>query len=365
MFSHTRYLILTFVVFVLLAGGCQSPATPAPESAEAEVTIIDALGRTQSFERPPERIAIAGRANFMLNDAAYLFPEAPERVVALTKASQRNKFVALLDPNVEDKLLFTLDAGPEQIATVQPDLVLLKSFMAGDLGEPLEALGIPIVYLDLESPEQYERDLQTLGKIFAAEPRAEEIQSFYRDQVERVAEGVGDLPESEKPRVLVLQYSEKGGEVAFKVPPAGWIQTEMVEIGGGIPVWKESAQGGGWIVVNLEQIAAWDPDQIYVINYFSDVDELVERLAADPNWQALRAVGAGELHAFPKDFYSWDQPDTRWSLGLTWLAKEMHPNRFPDIDVREEIVAFYETLYDLDRETVEAEIFPILQGLNE
>ena len=298
----------------------------------------------------------------MLNDTAYLFPEeARERVVALNKAGQRDLFVELLDPQAEEKLRFEVDAGAEEIVAARPDVVLLKSFMADSLGQALETLETPVLYLEFETPEQYDRDLAILGQLFDDPARAEEVWAFYETRMAQVAAAVADLDEAAKPRVLMLQYSDRGGEVAFKAPPATWIQTQLVEMAGGLPVWKEAAQGGGWAVVNLEQIAAWNPDQVYVIDYFGDVDEIAEKLRADPQWQQLRAVQAGQLYAFPKDFYSWDQPDTRWILGLMWLVERVQPGRL-EVEIRDELYAFYEHLYGLDTETVTDEVIPRLQG---
>jgi iron complex transport system substrate-binding protein len=139
------------------------------------------------------------------------------------------------------------------------------------------------------------------------------------------------------------------------------MQTQMTELAGGIPVWQDHAQGG-WTVVNLEQVAAWNPDTIFVISYFDPVVKVVGQLKADPQWEALDAVEAGAIYGFPGDFYSWDQPDTRWILGLTWMATRLHPERFAEIDLQEEIFAFYETLYELDAETVESEVLPLVYG---
>lgn len=345
----------------LILTACSGAAPEASSSASA-LTITDARGREVAFAEPPQRIVIAGKANFMLNDTVYLFPEeARERVVALTKASQRNTFVELLDPQAEEKLRFQVDAGADEIVSAQPDVVLLKSFMADSIGSALDALEVPVLYLDFETPEQYDRDLAILGQLFADPARADEVWSFYETRMAQVEAAVADLDEAAKPRVLMLQYSDRGGEVAFKVPPAAWIQTQLVEMAGGAPVWKEAAQGGGWVVVNLEQIAAWNPDQIYVINYFGDVDEIAEQLRADSQWQQLQAVKNGQLYAFPKDFYSWDQPDTRWILGLMWLVDHVQPG-LVEVEIRDELYAFYEHLYGMDTETVTNEVLPRLQG---
>ena len=85
-----------------------------------------------------------------------------------------------------------------------------------------------------------------------------------------------------KPTVLVIQYSESDGETAFEVPPASYLQTMIVSGSGGVPVWAEGTEEEtGWILVNFEQIAAWDPDMIFVIDYGGNPVETVDTLKAN------------------------------------------------------------------------------------
>lgn len=330
------------------------------EQAGESITVTDALERTTQFEPPPQRIAVAGKATFMVVNALFMFPEALNRVKTMPGGGQSMAgFLSLVDPNFADKPKFDDNPGPEQIAAVQPEAVVLKSFMADRLGQPLEQLGIPVVYVDLETIEQYSRDVNILGELFDNRERAEAINAFYRERLTRIDRAISG---AEKPDVLLLQYSDRGGQVAFNVPSADWIQTDLVRRSGGEPVWLEAAQGGGWTVVGFEQIAAWEPDKIFVINYFGDANETVATLQADPRWQALAAVQAGELYAFPQDFYSWDQPDPRWILGLSWLAQKTHPDRLPDLDIMAEVDRFYQQLYGLDEAAIQESIIPKLGG---
>jgi iron complex transport system substrate-binding protein len=308
----------------------------------------------------PQRIVVTGKALFMIVDAAYLFPNAPDTVVGMGSAGQgSSNFIELVDPGYAEKASLDRDAGAEQIAALQPDLVILKSYLADSVGAPIEAIGIPVIYVDFETPEQYDRDLAILGQVFGDPDRAAKVALFYQDKVESIESTVSDAA---KPNVLLLYYNDKDGNVAFSVPPMGWIQTQIVEIAGGAPVWADANPGDGWTQVTLEQIAAWDADQIFVIAYFADPSEVVAGLKDDPNWQAIRAVEAGELYAFPGDLYSWDQPDPRWVLGLTWLAGTMHPDLYPDLDMTVEAQTFYQSLYGLDAEFVEENIIPTFSG---
>lgn len=351
-----RALVVSLALLLLsaCARGVPSP-TPSP------LQVTDALGREVTLTAPPQRIVVAGKATIMIVDALYLFPEGPQRLAAVGATAQGGDFLPIVDPNAASKATLGAEAGPEQIAAARPDLVILKSYMREKLGVPIEALGVPVFYVSLETPEQYFAELRALGQILNNPARAEEVIAFYRERVERVQRRVADIPDDRKPRVLVLQHSAKGGETAYSVPPAAWMQTLLVQTAGGRPAWLD-VQGSGWTVVTLEQIAARDPDQIYVIDYFGDPLQAVERLQADPVARNLKAVQSGQVFAFPKDTYSWDQPDTRWILGLQWLASHIHPDRFTDLDILQEFTTFYRTLYRLDDAAIEGQLRPLLKG---
>jgi iron complex transport system substrate-binding protein len=349
-------------VILLALSACQSTAQ-TPEPAAAGFTVTDALGRDVAFTTPPQRIALAGKANLLIADALYLFPQATDRVGILGKGTQgTGNFLAIVDPQYDAKPKLENEVGPEQIAAEQPDAVVLKSYLADTLGKPLETLGIPVIYLDFETPEQYTRDLKTLGQLYQDEARAQEIDQFYQSRIDRVSQALGDLSEDQKPKVLLLYYNDKDGQVAFNIPPMSWMQTIMVNMAGGTPIWKDANLGNGWTKVSLEQIAAWDADQVFIISYFKPVDEVVQGLKDDPQWQALRATKDGKLYGFAGDLMSWDQPDTRWILGLTWLAGRLHPERFPGLDMQQEAQAFYQELYGLDEGAFQQSIQPMLSG---
>ncbi|MFZ5809496.1 MAG: ABC transporter substrate-binding protein [Chloroflexota bacterium] len=344
----------------------EQPTSPSPETPSstpqtpASLKITDALGRTVELPAVPQRIVITGKALFMIADAVYIFPAAPQRIVGLGNAGQgASNFISLIDPEYEAKAVLGSEAGAEQVAALNPDLVILKSYLSETVGKPIEALGIAVIYIDLETPEQYQRDLLILGQIFQNEAKAQEVANFYHTKVEEIQNAIKT---SDAPSVLLLYYNDKDGKVAFNVPPMSWIQTQMVLLANGQPVWQDANLGKGWTQVTLEQIAAWDADYIFLISYFKDPGQVVESLKTDPQWQALRAVKNKNLFAFPGDLYSWDQPDPRWILGLSWLAAKLHPGGFPQWDSLTAVTEFYQTLYGLDSAFVEQNILPALKG---
>jgi iron complex transport system substrate-binding protein len=349
------YLIIFGVIFL---GACA--ASQSDEASQEAIVITDALDRQVILPAAPQRIVFTGKALFMLVDAAYIFPEASERIVGMGDAGQgTSNFIALIDPDYEAKAILA-EAGAEQIAALKPDLVILKSYLAETVGKPIEEIGIPVVYVDFETPEQYDRDLAIFGQVFQNPVRAAEAAAYYQDKMAQIQQAIEE--DTTAPRVLMLYYNNNDGNVAFNVPPATWIQTRMVELAGGNPIWTEANLGGSWVQVALEQIAAWDADQIFIIAYRQNSADIVADLEADPTWQALRATQNGQLHAFPGDLYSWDQPDPRWLLGLTWLAGKLHPESFHDLDMMAEAQSFYQTLYGLDAGFFETHIRPKFMG---
>lgn len=372
--SKNADLAKAFTALVLSPGGqailaqygfipAASGGSSSGAGAAGSIKVTDALGREVAFDKVPQKIVITGKALFMIADAIYLFPEAGSHIAALNSTAQSSgAFIPMIDPAFKDKITLESGAGPEQIATVQPDCVILKSSSAEKLGKPLEELKIPVVYVDFETPEQYQRDLNTLGQLFQNPERAKKLAAFFQNRVDEITKAVSTLPETAKPRTLVLYYNEKDGAVSFNVPPMGWMQTQMIEIAGGAPVWKDAELGKGWTKVNLEQVAAWNPDTIFLVSYFKPVNDVVAMLKSDPQWQAMDAVKNNRLYGFASDVYSWDQPDPRWILGVTWVAGKLHPDLFPGLDIQKEAQATFQEFFGMDEASFQKNIQPILAG---
>jgi iron complex transport system substrate-binding protein len=203
-----------------------------------------------------------------------------------------------------------------------------------------------------------------LGQLFQNPERANTLAAFFTDNIKSVETALAGLTEEEKPETLLLYYNEADGAIAFNVAPVGWMQTTIVEMAGGNPVWKDTPLDKGWTKVSLEQVAAWNPEVIVVTAYNLSIPEVVEKLKADPQWQQLEAVKNGKLFGMAADVYSFDQPDTRWALGVEWLAATLHPERFPDYDLTRSAQKFYQELYFMDEASFQQNIVPILSGIS-
>jgi len=312
-----------------------------------------------------KRIIQIGSSAFLVENALYLFPEAVNQVVAIADGNQgRGLFIEGLDSGLSDKTILPRRANTEAVLALQPDVVVLKNFLKKGMGDPLERVGVETVYLDLETPEAWMDDLVLLGELFDNTGRAEELRDIFNARISAVEKPLENLKASQKPRTLVLYRSVKDGVKAVNVPPLSWIQTRMVEMAGGEPVWRDADFGERWTRTGIEQIAVWDPDVILVAAYHVNAVDAVEELKQDPAWSSLRAVQNGDIHPFPADYHSWDQPDVRWLLGLQWMAATLHPELFSEINMEFEVRTFFEEMFFMDDLSFDKYIKPRLSGLN-
>jgi len=348
----------------LLAASLFLAASVFAFSPAASVEIVDAAGRTVRLEKLPGRILAIGHGPQIIAHLMFMFPESRDRFIGWERrGSTASDFIPLID-SAFDKRIFPLpNAGVEEVAALRPDLVLIRGTISDPKGDALVKLGIPVVYLGLEDPEQYRKDVVCLGAILGNPARAGEINQFYRDRIALVEKALAGIPEAEKPSVLLAMTISRGAKIAVEVPAISWMQTVQVRLAGGKPVWEEAAAAtAGWTVVNLEQIARWDAARIVLVVWHSmDPRKTIADLAADPRWRELRAVRNGELRAFPSDIYGWDTPDPRWILGVLWLAKTFHPARLPGLDLKAEVEAFYREFYGMTASDVAVKILPSIR----
>lgn len=326
------------------------------------ISIAALSGAAAEGENLNYRIICWGRGNSLVLDALYLFPEAAESVIAMGEGVQAGgSFQEILDPDFAEKAVLAMELQPETVASYNPTHVILKGYMR-QAAKNIENLGIPVIYIDMESPEQYDHDLTVMGELFHNKARADELKTFFKEERLYIEKRTATVSLSDKPKVLFLYYTMKGGSRSLMVPPSDWLQSRMVQWAGGDPVWLDAVIGSSWQIVSFEQIAAWNPDQIFLVSYHTGIETVKIQLENDPLWQMLNAVQNDSLYAFPGDFLSWDQPDPRWLMGLYWMAEKLHPDLFPADLLEEEVYKFYKTAYGFDRNEVDLLIMPKITG---
>jgi len=322
-------------------------------SEEKKFTITDAIGREVSIKNNPRNIIIAGRQTPMLTHFIYLFETAKDRVAAIENRNQTSEdFISLIDKNISKKYLFEKGASVEQISPFDPDVVIMKTAMQKSVGLQLEEINIPVVYVNFESVEDFYRDISIIGEVMGESVRGNWLISEYEKMYDET-KGLLDRQENQElPSVLLIQVEKNDGTFVYSVPDSNWLQTDLVERLDAVPIWKDQTQGGGWSEINFEQIAAWNADYIFVINYQAEAPQIVEEFKKDGLWSKLNAVKSGKMYPFIYDYICWDQPDPRWILAYDWLAYRLYPDLVSAEFVKMQIEYFFTTFYPIDEEQV-------------
>jgi len=346
---------ILYLIICSLVASCIN----VPISKPNQFIVQDALERTLEFSEYPERIVIAGKQTPMLANFFYLFPLKTERLLAIeNRAQSPDKFLELIDEGYHSKLILTKGAGVEQIAPLNPDLVILKTSMKEEIGIGLEEVGISVIYVSFEDIDNINNDIRVIGKVLDEEKRAEEIVLAYK----RIYSEINDQTQSVSisKNVLILQATNKEQKYSFQVPSNNWLQTKMTEDLRSNPVWVSKSLSGGWTEVNFEQILNWSPDEIFLINYRGESYEITANLKNDELWKSYISQNKANISPFPYDFASWDQPDPRWILGYTWMASKLYPERIEREYLLENVKYFYTFFYGLKEDFIESEIIPLI-----
>ena len=363
-----NHIIIIFSALLLVAIYASAPSFFNDDTPPDEyITITDALGRDVQVNLPIENVIVAGKANGLVLSVAYMFPSAAELLSNLDSSLFNSPLFRQVDPDIDSKSILEDRLNIEEIVAQEPDVVVLKSSMKSNVGDPLENVGITVVYVDFEELDSYLRDIHVLGKIFGDEERAESISSYYEEKYHSILEETKDIADVDRPRALLLYYNARGDIISFMAPGAIWLQTSMIHVAGGYPLSTE-LEGSGWNTVSFEQIARWNPEVLFVVTYTGDPSpsEVKEALVRDPLWGEIDAVANSRIYAVPDDcnfqggLGSWESPGSRWITGLLWMAEKIDATQDTDVDIHGEIERFYMDFYGLD----EAKAAEVIKGIS-
>lgn len=347
--------VLTIIVLVgllvpLLAQGSRQVAPESP----AVRTAVDALGRTVTLDGEIERIMVVGRAAVMPADALFFFPMVEDIEVLLAKTDQGlGDFFDLIRPEFALSDRLGQQVGAEEILAHNPDLVLTKASNYDSVVKLLEPFGVPVFVMDLETPEAWKEEVIQLGKLLGDETTPQRVIDGFERREASIDEQIATLSESDRPDVLMMQIAASDGVTAFSVSPRNWIQSSLTIRAGGNPIWLDTDLAEhAWRKVSFEQIAAWQPERIFLISYKAPADSFIKNITESEQWQSLLAITNDGIKATPADVLNYFQSDSRWILALQWLAAELHPGLFENFSMEMEIRSFYQDFYGIESKEI-------------
>ena len=279
-------------------------AAPKPSEGDTPVIFTDALGREVSLPRNPERVAA------LLGSFADVWVLAGGNLCAAAEDA-REDFGLELEGAVN--VGGAHSPSLELLLSADPDLVLASASTAShvDLLETLEAVGITVVYFNVDHFEDYLAMLDVCTQLTGRRDLYEQNGLRIQEQIQAVkAEyAASAMPDAER-SVLLLRASS--GSVKAK-GSRGTILGEMLADMGCINI----ADRDGSLLENLsaEAVIRAEPRHIFVVTMGSNTEaamaSLDNMMQENPAWGTLQAVREGRLHVMDKTLFNL-KPNDRW-----------------------------------------------------
>lgn len=208
-------------------------------------------------------------------------------------------------------------AGVEQVAALDPDLILAASYTSADVVKQLIEIGFPVVRLEaFSSIDGIKENIRTVGRTVGASKKAEEVIAGMEHRLQDLAERISSIQE----RPGVLSYS-----------PGGWTAGsettfhEMVVRAGGRNLAAESGLTGHK-KLSLETIITLDPEVIILSAWQPEASDFLEKIRMHPALAHLSAIREKRVYVFPERYLT---TVSQYIVDATLaLARLIHPTRF-------------------------------------
>ena len=309
------YFQITLLLLLLAAASlaCTACRPDTPPAGTDTLTFTDALGRSVSVPKEPERTAA------LIGSFADVWMLSGGQLCAAAEDAWEDFGLELPDavniggahsPNLE--LLLAAD----------PDFVIASASTASHVAmlEILDAAGIPVAYFDIDHFEDYLWMLGILTDITGRKDLYEQNGTALAAQIDAVkADFAGsNLPDQQR-TVLLLRAAS--GFVKAK-NSEDTILGEMLADLGCINIADSDASM--LEALNAESVIRQNPYRIFVITMGDDTEKAMDNLNRmmneNPAWGTLDAVRAGRLHVMERTLFH-NKPNARWAESYEKLCK--------------------------------------------
>jgi iron complex transport system substrate-binding protein len=293
--------------------------------------VTDQAGRQVTIEKEPQRLI----SSYYITTSLLMALDLDERLVGVEDNAGLRPIYALSNPQILElpSIGTAKELDLEACAALSPDLAILP-MKVKDSADDLEALGIPVLFVNPESQELLTQMIRLVAAATDTEETAETLISFLETQENHLTE---ILSEADRPSVYLA-----GNSNFLSTAGNAMYQSDMIRLAGGVNVAAE-IEDTYWVEIDYEQLLTWNPDYIILA---SDATYTVEDVLADPNLAACAAVVNGKVYQMPSKAEAWDSPVPSGILGALWLANVLHNDQVTDADCAAKIDEYYETFYN-------------------
>ena len=232
------------------------------------------------------------------------------------------------------------EAYEEEILNLNPDIIFAA--YPEDLANDLQSkTGIPVVVITYDSgmfDEKLYESMDLIGKILNREDRCNEVVNSLKEWKSDLTERTANIKEEETPSVYTGACSFKGGHgiegTYTQFPPFTAIGAKNVA--------DELSDKVGGKIIDLEQIATWDPDYIFLDP--NNMKLVNDDYATNANfYNSLKAVKEGKVYT--QVAYNWYTTNVETAVVDAYYAgKIIFPDKFKDVEIEDTAKKVYKTL---------------------
>lgn len=326
-------MVLVFILIISVTGCVTSQEDSRSQSQSGAqnttITVTDALGNTYIFTQPVHRIICQnGLAAEILVDIG-----AADQIVGVTDTSLKEQY--LMDQIPHAKSIGEIRSPDmEKILALQPDVFIAY----GDSGsipgniDKIRAANITIIYTKVYDIRDIANETRMLGKITGREANAERLIDFTEKYQSLIESRTENISQSESQRVYLEQLSDY---MATHQGSSGDYVLNYIHaqnIAGNISV--------PYAIVSPEWVIEQNPDIIIKqVTRGKDTSAVRQDVIGRQGFSRIKAVQDQRVYALSSSMLS----GPREIIGILYVAKAVHPDRFTDIDPEEVLREYADT----------------------
>lgn len=370
---HPFKLVAAAAAALMLFTGCSSSDSPAENTSSAEATASasaapSATGPRTVTDHGDKTVEVPAEINrvvfeqipLMSTFVAFHDGEAPGLIGASNHLRNAIDGTILADrvPSViEVDTSFDNQGIPngESVAALNPDVVFNNAFNEQN-SQILDSAGLTRVgFKTMGAPtETYVEWFRLLEDVYGTpgktDKKIEEGQKIVADAQQRA----GSVPEGEKAKVMIVMGAGQGQMRVAGAHP-GWFTESWADRMNFTNV--TAAEKQSVVPVNVEQIAAWDPDVILITGEGMSnmtAKDILDNKVEGMDLSHIRAVKERKVYSTRLGMWNWFTPNPDAPLVAMWMGSKMYPEKFADVDLESMTKDFYKLTYTWDITDAEA-----------
>jgi iron complex transport system substrate-binding protein len=310
MSKRTIYLITILLTLSILASACTSGIMA--KAPAGPIVVQDGDGKEFRLEKAAQRIISLAPSN---TEILYAIG-AGKQVIAREDFSNYPEEVKSLPSVGGDTGKYSL----EEIAKLQPDLILASPLTAADAAQSLKTI-TPNVFF-VPNPKDMDglyANMVTVGMLTGHKAEAEKLVGEFRARVKDVQDKI--TPLANHPKVF-YELDATDPAKPWTAGPGTFIDL-LIGMAGGVNIGAKLQ--GAWVQISQEELIVQNPDIILLgDSLYGGIKP--DAVAARPGWKDISAVKNARVLEFNDDLVS--RPGPRMVQGLEALAKVLHPDAF-------------------------------------